>query len=607
MVKINKKSKRVSCAHRYSIAKKVRAHNKKVRKEIRKHPELKKRKSKDIKIPKLAPFKNELLQQAEEAKKQLEQERQLKKQQRALARQQKKAERPKSLESMINDAERRQDVFDHEQSSTNDQMHLSAEVGEGDERSRKTFYREFKKVVDASDIIIQVLDARDPLGCRCPQVEEAVLTSGKNKKLILLLNKIDLIPRDNLDKWLKYLRNEFPTIAFRSSTQNQRDRLGHVKASLKACDEHLLKSSNKCIGASTLMNLLSNYCRKNDIKTSITVGIVGFPNVGKSSVINSLKRSQACETGSMPGITKQMQTIKLDKLIKLFDSPGIVMSKETNPASLVLRNCIRIETIEDPVPAIELLLNRCSKEQMMLQYNLSDFQDVNEFLSKMALKMGSLKKGGIPDINKAAQRVLSDWTNGKLTYFTEPPERTYEIISTELVTQMKEAFDIDGLLKNENEQLKDLHNTPLTGISLPASTPTQADMDLDKEENMSEDENNSIEEMNQDNDDDDDENHQPTAKDSKKVRFMVQVNDKTKRLSKQQAADLADKEHDNEIQRSIKRSNLVRQQEFKKLKKHQKRTEKSVSNLGDALDSIIRLTTSSNSNDDSYNFQTDFV
>ena len=86
---------------------------------------------------------------------------------------------------------------------------------------------------------------------------------------------LDLIPRDNLDKWLKYLRNEFPTIAFRCSTQNQRDRLGHVKASLKACDEHLLKSSNKCIGAPTLMNLLSNYCRKNDIKTTITVGIVG--------------------------------------------------------------------------------------------------------------------------------------------------------------------------------------------------------------------------------------------------------------------------------------------------------------------------------------------
>jgi nuclear GTP-binding protein len=594
MVKLSKKSKRVSCARRYSIAKKVRDHNKKMRKEARKHPEFKKKKSKDIKIPKLAPFKDELLKQAEEAKQQLEQERQLKKQQRSLARQQQKFDRPKSFESMMNDVEHRRNVFDYEQIS-NDDINLPTEIGEGDERSRKTYYREFKKVVDASDIIIQVLDARDPLGCRCPQVEQAVLTSGKNKKLILLINKIDLIPRDNLDKWLKYLRNEFPTIAFRSSTQNQRDRLGHVKASLKACDEHLLKSSNKCIGASTLMSLLSNYCRKHDIKTSITVGIVGFPNVGKSSVINSLKRSQACETGSMPGITKQMQTVKLDKLIKLFDSPGIVMSKETNPASLVLRNCIRIETIENPVPAIELLLNRCSKEQMMLQYNLSDFQDVNEFLSKIALKMGSLKKGGIPDINKAAQRVLTDWTNGKLTYFTEPPERTGEILSTELVTQMKEAFDIDGLLRNENEQLKDLQNVPITGISLPASTPTPTDMDLDEDS--------SAEEMNED---DNGENHQPTIKDSKKVRFMVQVTDKSKRLSKQQASDLVDKEHNNDIRRSVKRSNLVRQQEFKKMKKNQKRTEKSVSNLGDALDSMVRLTTTTTT-DDSYNFQTDFV
>jgi len=64
---------------------------------------------------------------------------------------------------------------------------------DGQEKSRKTFYREFKKVVDASDIIIEVLDARDPLGCRCSQVEQAVLTSGKNKKLILLLNKIGKI------------------------------------------------------------------------------------------------------------------------------------------------------------------------------------------------------------------------------------------------------------------------------------------------------------------------------------------------------------------------------------------------------------------------------
>ena len=95
-----------------------------------------------------------------------------------------------------------------------------------------------------------------------------------------------------------------------------------MNVSLKDCDEQMLRSSSKCLGAATLMNLLSNYCRKNEIKTSITVGVVGkssllakvclgsvifpegYPNVGKSSVINSLKRSQACETGAMPGLTK---------------------------------------------------------------------------------------------------------------------------------------------------------------------------------------------------------------------------------------------------------------------------------------------------------------
>jgi nuclear GTP-binding protein len=91
---------------------------------------------------------------------------------------------------MVNDAQRRQGQFDFDKISTNQSVHLATEVGEGGEKSRKIFYREFKKVVDASDIIIEVLDARDPLGCRCPQVEEAVLTSVKNKKLILLLNKI---------------------------------------------------------------------------------------------------------------------------------------------------------------------------------------------------------------------------------------------------------------------------------------------------------------------------------------------------------------------------------------------------------------------------------
>jgi nuclear GTP-binding protein len=238
-----------------------------------------------------------------------------------------------------------------------------------------------------------------------------------------------------------------------------------------------------------------------------------------------------------------MQTIKLDKLIKLFDSPGIVMSKDTDPASLVLRNCVRVSDTREHI----VVVTRCRRRskpstiryrplnfysivavknkfvftvdrarslssavrvKMMLQYNLSDFQNVNEFLSKMSLKMGSLKKGGIPDINKAAQRVLTDWINGKLTYFTEPPERTGDIISTELVTQMKEAFDIDGLLENEVEQLQGLKNTPMTGIALKASTPMQAAMDFDV---------NVDDEINMTDDMDDTENRPVASQETKKV------------------------------------------------------------------------------------------
>ena len=85
------------------------------------------------------------------------------------------------------------------------------------------------QVVEAADVILEVLDARDPLGTRCPQMEEAV-KAQPGKRLVLVLNKADLVPRDNLEKWLKYLRNEYPTVVFKSSTQSQNKNLGRTYA-----------------------------------------------------------------------------------------------------------------------------------------------------------------------------------------------------------------------------------------------------------------------------------------------------------------------------------------------------------------------------------------
>lgn len=86
------------------------------------------------------------------------------------------------------------------------------------------------------------------------------------------------------------------------------------------------------------------------IKKSITVGLIGLPNVGKSSLINSLKRCRAVNVGSTPGLTRSLQEVHLDKNIKLLDCPGVVMLKsQENDASVALKNCKRIEKLNDPI------------------------------------------------------------------------------------------------------------------------------------------------------------------------------------------------------------------------------------------------------------------
>merc|ERR1740128_141974 len=323
------------------------------------------------------------------------------------------------------------------------------------DRSAKAYYREFKKVVDAADVVLEVLDARDPLGSRCREVEQAVVVGG-GKRLVMVLNKADLVPRENLQAWVKYLRNEYPTISFKASTQNTA-RLGQAKVDLKSTDAVI--HTSKCVGADTLLSLLGNYCRNKDVKTSIRVGVVGLPNVGKSSLINSLKRSRACLTGATPGVTKAMQEIQLDSKIKLLDCPGLVLaSGNMSDASVALRNAIKVETLADPVTPVVAILGRVPRAHIMLQYGIGQFADTAEFLAKLAIQMGKLRKGGVPDRDTAAKVVLNDWNTGKIKYCTHPPEEEKGGQESEIVSTFATEFSLDELERGEK---MDLQNLPL--------------------------------------------------------------------------------------------------------------------------------------------------
>ncbi|TPX65462.1 hypothetical protein SpCBS45565_g05124 [Spizellomyces sp. 'palustris'] len=521
MVPKKAKSKRVSAAMRYKVEKKVAEHHRKQRREAKKNPQPKRLK-KDPGIPNLFPFKDKLLQQAEDSKRKAAEEKERQRGARKTLQNKNRGLTSDQLDlaALAKNAAKRGQVFDSSQSIHNQDGFyaghaIDAAAAGLKDNSRKAYYKEFKKVVENADVILEVLDARDPLGCRTRQIEELILNAGANKRVILILNKIDLVPREVVEQWLKYLRNEFPTIAFKASTQAQRSNLGQSSISTDIASERLL-SSSECLGADNLMKLLKNYCRNADIKTSITVGVIGFPNVGKSSVINSLKRSRVCNVGATPGVTKVAQTIQLDKGIKLLDCPGIVFSqssREGDEAEVLLRNCVKVELLEDPISPVEVIVSRCKTEQLMRIYNVPLFPDTREFLIHIARQRGKLRKGGIPDLENAARSILQDWNSGRIPFYTVPPTAGLPVashVSSAIVESWSREFELPEIVETEGKDLlatvKGKSEIPTSMLALSNGADAMVDMDMNElPEGFRDEEESDIEEDEDAMDEDDDE------------------------------------------------------------------------------------------------------
>jgi nuclear GTP-binding protein len=487
MVKSFSKSKRTPVRLRHRIEKASAAKQRKQRKESKKNPQWKSRLKKDPGIPNLFPFKDKLLQEIEEKKRQKAENAQ---KLRAEAKEKKRiagevagedvsdeddsmdeddellddddmsddagAGGANPMAALLASAQARAADFDggvplgdvdaEDDNESGGQGRQLSEAMATDHRnpdsSRKAFDKIFKQVLDAADVVLYVLDARDPEGTRSREVERQIMSAeGGSKRLILVLNKIDLVPPPILKGWLTHLRRYFPTIPLRASTPaSNAQTFDHKELTLKATSETLLRS-------------LKSYAASKQLKRSISVGVIGYPNVGKSSVINALtsrlnkgNQSFACPVGSEAGVTTSLREVKVDSKLKILDSPGIVFpssidgedrenkqkKRSEHEARLILLNALPPAQISDPIPAINLLLERLSVSEALYNKFLKNYgiialgpfakgDNTTDFLVQVARKRGRLGKGGVPNLHAAAMTVITDWRDGRIQGWVEPP------------------------------------------------------------------------------------------------------------------------------------------------------------------------------------------
>jgi nuclear GTP-binding protein len=260
-----------------------------------------------------------------------------------------------------------------------------------------------------------------------------------------------LIPPETLNLWLLHLRRSFPVLPFHSNANPQYSHPNLPSKKLSLLLHNALKS------------------RSTTLKRTLSVGVIGFPNTGKSSIINALTRrlgqGDKVVTGREAGITKESRQIKLDNTITLLDSPGIVFPTHHDPIAMVLLNVLPSSAVLDVRPAIDMILDRLDGAGLLKElasvYGIpeivvSEYVDsTTDFLVQVARKRGRLGRGGVPLLDEAGKIVLNDWATGKIKWWCVPVAASETIDEKVVVSEWAEAFDIDALIRDVDVEMKD--------------------------------------------------------------------------------------------------------------------------------------------------------
>ncbi len=256
------------------------------------------------------------------------------------------------------------------------------------------------------DLVIELIDARVPTSSRNPDIDEI----AKGKSRLAVLNKSDLAdPRKN-DEWLKYYQNK-GTPALLVDSRNRTGFAPIGKAIEEACKVKIERDRKRGI-----------------INRPVRAMVVGIPNVGKSTFINSMCKKASAKTGNKPGVTKGKQWINLNKNVELLDTPGILWPRFDNELTgmhLAFIGSINDEIVDEVELAMELMnyLKKSYAGVLFNRYEVDESKETPVILNDIAIKRGCLKKGNETDYSKAANILLDDFRSGKLGRITiEDPE-----------------------------------------------------------------------------------------------------------------------------------------------------------------------------------------
>ncbi|KAI5303943.1 hypothetical protein KEM56_007034 [Ascosphaera pollenicola] len=375
-------------------------------------------------------------------------------------------------------------------------------------------WRQLWRVIERSDLVVQIVDARNPMLFRCEDLDRYVKEVDPKKKNLLLVNKADMMTEYQRQVWADYFeetgiaysffsaqlakeRNE-ALLAGEEHDESKSELLNDVETQKQIAEDEAAaqhkKDRTRIITVDDLEDLFIAASPDTDAdaeqeegakKKVTTIGLVGYPNVGKSSTINALLGAKKVSVSATPGKTKHFQTLYLSPTLMLCDCPGLVFPNfATTKAELVINGILPIDQLREYYGPAGIVARRIPKSFLEAVYGMrintrpleeggTGVPTASEMLSAYARARGYATTGlGQPDESRAVRYILKDYVSGKLLFCHPPPN-----LDVDPADFNKDLYDIEHLPERRRKAiLASSDYAPLTSSATPKTEDAESDI-----------------------------------------------------------------------------------------------------------------------------------